>query len=270
MNRRKPNRLREKSGFTVVEVLIAALIAGIALTAAFEVFINHNKSHVIQSGVTELQQNGRAAVDELVTNIRKAGYKLPEGLPALAARNTNPDTIMVAFVHEPICSATVSDNMSQPTSQIECAGNNLSCFSSNTWAYIWDDASDSGEFFYVTNVQAGAGYLEHDLAPLTRCYGIGSKVYIIDYYKYFVDNTDTLRPRLMRQSTVTPDVYADHITNLQLQYVMADGSVYDTIAVDRYVREVLIDITARTARQDLFMEDYRYETYSTRVRVRNL
>ena len=67
-----------------------------------------------------------------------------------------------------------------------------------------------------------------------------------------------------------PEIYADNIENLQFQYVMADGSVSDTISVDRYVREVHISVFARTARYDLLLDNYRRETFATRVKVRNL
>lgn len=264
-------RLYSDRGFTVVEVLIASIVAGIAMTAAFAVFINHNKNHQIQAGVTQMQQNGRAAIDELVTNIRRAGYKLPLGLPALAAWDTNPDTIAVAFMHEPVCTATISHPMPQPSAELKCNGSDLSCFSDDMWAYIWDEANDTGEFFFITHVQPSAFHIQHNVAPLSRIYGPGALIYVIDYYKYYIDQSDTSHPVLVRQEYNTPDIYADYIEDLQFQYVMADNSVEDTISVDRYVREVLISLTARTERNDLFLGDnFRHESYNTRVRVRNL
>ena len=264
-------RLTRSGGFTVIEVLIAALIAGFALTAAFSVFINHNKSHVIQAGVTEMQQNGRAAVDELVTNVRRAGYKLPDGLPALVAWNTDPDTIAVAFMHEPVCSASLSDPMPLPSAELKCTDSDLDCFEDDMWAYIYEEAADTGEFFWITHVQYAAGHVQHNIEPLSRVYGAGSQIFVVDYFKYYVDNSDTLHPMLVRQEHNTPDIYADYIEDLQFQYVMADGSISDTISVDRYVREVLISVTATTERKDLFLDDSkRREHYNTRVRVRNL
>ncbi|MFH2056383.1 MAG: hypothetical protein ABIJ61_10525 [bacterium] len=271
MLRRFHKRRSGEGGFTIIEVLIAAIIAGFALTAAFAVFINQNKNHVIQAGITEMQQNGRAAVDELVTNVRRAGYKLPDGLPAISAWNTDPDTIAVAFLHEPACTASLSDPMPLPSAELKCTDSDLTCFEDDMWAYIYEESADTGEFFWITHVQAAAGHIQHNIEPLSRKYGAGSILLVVDYFKYYVDNSDTAHPVLVRKEHSTPDIYADYIEDLQFQYIMADGTISNTIAVDRYVREVLISVTARTERDDLFLQDEkRHENYSTRVRVRNL
>ena len=270
LRQQKRTRRRRESGFTIIEVLIAAIVAGIALTAAFAVFINHNKSHIVQAGITDMQQNGRATVDELVINIRRAGYRLPEGLPALEHSDTNPDTLMVAFMHEPACSATLSHPMPQPSAELKCVGSDISCFEDDMWAFIWDEANDTGEFFYITHVQGAAMHLQHNLGPLSRKYGTGSQIYVIDHFKYFVDTTDFNHPNMMVQTQFIPDIYADNIEDLQFSFVLADGSLTDIIPSAHLVREVLINVVARTDRHDLFLEEHRRENFSTRVKVRNL
>jgi prepilin-type N-terminal cleavage/methylation domain-containing protein len=267
-----PRYLRKNcKGFTLVEVLIAAVIALIAVAAGFKVFINHNRNHVIQVGVTNMQQNGRATVDELVHKIRRAGYLLPKGLPALSAWDSNPDTIAISFMIEPVCSATISDPMPQPSSELKCIGSDITCFRDDIWAYIYDPYVDSGEFFFITHIQEDAIHIQHNLAPLTKRYPSGSQIYMIEYRKYYIDDTDTLHPKFMVQGIDSiPEIYADDIADLQFKYKMADGAVLDTIWKDRYVREVMINLVARTAKSDLFLGHYRNDTLTTRVRVRNL
>lgn len=265
------NKCRRSGGFTLVEVLIAAVIASIAIAAGFQVFVNHNRSHVIQTGITNMQQNGRAATDELVHKIRRAGYRLPGDLPALESWDTNPDTIAVTFMMEPICTASISNPMPQPSSELKCLGSDLSCFHDDMWAYIYDPAVDSGEFFFITHVQDDAFHIQHNLAPLSKRYPAGSQIFMLEYRKYYVDNSDTLHPKFMVQgASAGADIYADDIQDLNFKYKMADGSILDTITVARYVREVLIQLVARTPKSDLFLNEYRCDTLATRVKVRNL
>lgn len=271
MARMRNSRIAAVKGFTLIEVLIAAVIAAIALTAGFQVLIDHNKSHLIQAGVSDMQQNGRSAVEELVGNIRRAGYRLPGMMPALSAWNTNPDTIAMAFLAEPVCTASLSHAMPQPSAELKCVGSNLSCFDDDMWAYIYDPVVDSGEFFFITHVQESAGHLQHNLAPLSKKYQPGAQVFLLTYYKYYVDQSDTLHPKMMILSAGgTPNIFADEIEDLEFRYVHADGTVRDTITESKYVREVFINVMARTTKNDLFLNDYRRDTLSTRVKVRNL
>ncbi len=265
------NTCRRSSGFTLVEVLVAAVIASIAIAAGFQVFVSHNRNHVIQNGITNMQQNGRAATDELVHKIRRAGYRLPGNMPALEAWDTNPDTIAVTFMMEPMCTASISQAMPQPSAELKCLGSDLSCFHDNTWAYIYDAAVDSGEFFFITHVQESAFHIQHNLGPLSKKYPAGSQIFMLEYRKYYVDNSDTLHPKLMLQgASAGPDIYADDIEDLNFRFKMADGTILDTITVARYVREVLIQVVARTPKSDLFLNEYRRDTLATRVKVRNL
>ncbi len=263
--------LHDNSGFTLIEVLIAAVIAAIVVGAGFQVFVSQSKGQVIQSGITNMQQNGRAAVDELVHKIRRAGYLLPGSTPALVSRNSNPDTVSITFMKEPACTASVSATMTQPSAELECDGSDLACFQDNQWAYIYDPGTDSGEFFYITQVRDDISHLLHGTTPLSKSYPAGSEVCVLEQQKFYIDKSDTLHPRLMVQNCGSaPDVYADDIEDLQFQYKMADGSLLDTITVDRYVRSVLIKLVARTQKNDLFLGEYRRDTLSTRVKVRNL
>lgn len=264
-------RLRQQRGFTILEVLVAALIASFAVAAGMKVLINQNQNHIIQAGVTEMQQNGRAVVDELVEKIRQAGYRLQPGILSLTAWNANPDTIAIVFMAEPLCTASLSIAMSSPTADVTCEDADLSGFKPNTWAYIYDAVKDSGEYFYVTDVDEGAGELQHSTGSLSKSYPLNAKVYMLDFYKYYVDASDTLSPKfVMEKNGGDPVVYADNICDLQFRYTMANGAVYDTIAVDRYVREVLIEVVTRTERSDLFVGDFRYDTLRSSAMVRNL
>lgn len=258
-------------GVTLVEVLIAAVIAMFAITAGMQLLIDQNKNHLIQAGITDMQQNGRVTIDELTEKVRQAGYILPTGLPPVMAWNTDPDTIAIAYVSEPVCTASLSDPMPQPSAELKCTNSDVSCFLSDIWAYIYDPMVDSGEFFYITHVQEGSNHIQHNTAPLSKAYPAGSIIYIMDFFKYYVDNSDTAHPMFMMQHNGNAAVpYADNIEDLQFTYTMSDGSVSDTISLARYLRMVNIDVVSRTEKKDLFMGDIRKDTLSTSIQIRNL
>lgn len=264
-------KLKSPGGFTLLEVLIASMIASFAIAAAMKLMINQNKNHLIQAGISDMQQNNRAVADELVGKIRQAGYRLRTGTRCLFSKNSNPDTISVVFMAEPLCTATVSVSMSMASSSIRCAGAALGCLQENSWAYIYDVVKDSGEFFYVTGVATGTGDIHHNLANLSKAYPQGAKVMVLDFYKYYVNKSDTLHPRLMVvKDGGTPAIYAEDISDLQLKYVMANGSIFDTVSVDRYVRQVDITVVARTSKKDLFAGGYRADTIRSSAMIRNL
>jgi type II secretory pathway pseudopilin PulG len=266
---------KNNSGITLVEILVATVIGAIVTAAAVEIYIHHHKNWIIQEGVSDLQQNGRAAIEELSSKIRMAGYRIPEGLEAIISGSQvgtlDPDSITLVFLKEPACTTTIYAPMPQPSSELKCMGD-VSCFEVGMWCYIWDPFAKEGEFFEITQVQNSPSHLQHSTMKLSKSYPAGSKIYIFDVMRFFVDDwTDTLHPRLMRQEfSDTPDIYADNITNLQIRYHMSDGSVLDTITYSQYVRRIDIDVVARTNREDLLLDNYRYDTLRTTVQVRNL
>ena len=269
--RRSNKMIAGEAGMTIIEVLIASLIASFAIAAGLRAFINTNENHIIQDGVVHMQQNGRATVDELVGKIRQAGYKTPLGVQALFSWNADPDTIAIVFLREPACTATVSDDMPQPSAELKCTDSDLSRFEADTWAYIFDPTTETGEYFFITSVQAAAGHLQHNTAQLSKKYPAGSQIYVLDYLKYYVDkSSDSTHPTFMKSDNGEPAViYADDITDMQIRYRMGNGTLLDTISVDRYVREVELTVVARTPKSDLFLNDFRYDTLTTSVMVRN-
>jgi len=72
------NRGLGKAGFTLVEMLIAVAISGILVAAIYTAYVVQQKSYVVQEQVAETQENLRAAMTRLLSEIRQAGCD-PEG-----------------------------------------------------------------------------------------------------------------------------------------------------------------------------------------------
>jgi prepilin-type N-terminal cleavage/methylation domain-containing protein len=254
---------RNQGGFTLLEMLVALTITAFVVAAGYDLYLKQHESWIIQEQVSDMQQNARIAMHELETRIRMAGYGLPGGLHPIYAWNTDPDTIAVLFQNEVACEAPIEHTMPQPSSELRCDGHDISCFQQDTWAYIYDPFADTGEFFYITHVQISSSHIQHNTTVLSKCYPQGSVITMVDMYKFYVDTSDSNHPNLMvvREGNQSY-VYAEDIEDLQLRYGLANGVFVNVPPAASVVREVLITLTARTARKDLqFQGD---------VKVRNL
>ena len=67
-------RLSNRSGFTLVELMLAMAISGIIMAAIYSVYIAQQRTYLAQEQIAQMQQNIRAAMDILTREIRMAGY----------------------------------------------------------------------------------------------------------------------------------------------------------------------------------------------------
>ncbi|MEZ5358053.1 MAG: prepilin-type N-terminal cleavage/methylation domain-containing protein [Candidatus Zixiibacteriota bacterium] len=264
-------KLRSQGGMTLVEVLLAVLLTGIISAAMFRVYINQHQAYNVQDNVIEMQQNARAAIDELTRQIRMSGYALPNGLSAFDAFDTDPDTIRI-YYKTVSCEAPIEHDMPLPSAELRCDGHDVSCFYDGQIAYIYDPNLESGEFFEISHVQTGSAHIQHNTDVLSRVYPAGSQLMAIEMIKYYIDQSDADHPRLMVQfSNETPQIYAEDIEDLQFTYVLKNGITVDEPVLKADVRQIGIELKARTPRADIESGNiYRYRTYQSKVYLRNL
>jgi prepilin-type N-terminal cleavage/methylation domain-containing protein len=82
---------RDKKGLTLIELLIALVIAFVLISAAYRAFSSQQKSYTIQNQVTEMQQVLRVVTDMMVREIRMAGYIAPDDEDDLNNDDINSD-----------------------------------------------------------------------------------------------------------------------------------------------------------------------------------
>lgn len=63
-----------KKGFTIVELMIALLIAGIVMGSLGSLYVSYQKQQTLQEEVTEMQQEARVALEIVAREIRHAGH----------------------------------------------------------------------------------------------------------------------------------------------------------------------------------------------------
>jgi len=260
-------------GITLIEIIVALFVTGVISAAMFRIYINQHHAWLIQDSVIEMQQNARASIDEVTRQLRMTGFELPTGLPPIEGYDTNPDTIIITYKADGDCDAPIIHPMPQPSSELRCDGHDVSCFYDGQQAYIFDPFVEEGEFFVITQVQVAASHIQHNITPLSKCYPVGSIILAIDRVKFYIDQSDTLHPKLMIQvGSAPPQIYAEDIVDLQFTYTLKNGIVTQLPTVPKDVRGISITVTARTSNPDVEFADepYRFETYESRVYLRNL
>jgi hypothetical protein len=264
--------IKSNRGISLIELIIALFLTGILAAVMFRVYINQHHAWMIQDRVIEMQQNARASIDELGRQLRMTGFELPTGLPPIEAFDTNPDTIII-YYNGGMCDATIEHEMPKPSSELRCDGHDVSCFEARQMVYIYDPSNETGEFFEISHVQVDAAHIQHRDWPLTKAYPVGSVILTLDRVKFYIDQSDPLHPRLMVQLfDYPPQVYAEDITDLQFEYQLKNGITTADPVLPWDVTDISISLTARTPDPDIEFADnpYRYESYNSRVYLRNL
>ena len=65
---------KNSPGFTLIELMVAVLIAAILLTAAYQVLVGQSRVYETQEQTIDMQQNVRAALDFMGRELRLTGY----------------------------------------------------------------------------------------------------------------------------------------------------------------------------------------------------
>ncbi|TKB09376.1 prepilin-type N-terminal cleavage/methylation domain-containing protein [Desulforhopalus sp. IMCC35007] len=206
-----------EDGFTLVEVMIALLMAGIMVAAIFTAFTTQHKSYTMQELVAEMQQNLRVAQYGLTTNIRMAGYD-PGG--KAGAGFVSADVSRFNFTVDII-------NSAGPTPEYDGDVGDL-----NENITIGFSAGNDGDNNGLADDTDGDG--EADVATM------------------ILENKDNLAA-----ITVPPQdwAFADNIEAIEFQYLDEDGNILATpmaagSAQLDDIRSIRVSILARASRPD--------------------
>jgi len=291
------NRMRggrySKGGFSLVEVMAALAILGIAMTAGYATFEYQHSSFTVQNHVAEAQQNLRAALEIMSRDIRLSGYgipvpvNLPPGLLPTGdntIRNIRPlnqttgaDEIFILYRYDMDASlppTTTSSGMANYTDVLNVAS--VSGFARGDLILVTNDTA--ADMFEVTQTPV-APTLDHDVGGSANqynslaahnpmgAYAVGDTVSRARFVRYFIDNvTDPEHPTLMLdRMTGAAQPLADDIEDMQFQYGLdTDGD----FAVDSWVngptsaqipqvKQVRLFLSARTRMTEKGWQDAR-------------
>lgn len=86
----------DKRGVTLIEILVTLVIVGIAMAAVYEIYLTVQKQGLAQDEIAEMSQNVRIATDQIMKELRLAGYNTATPsvgiIGSVAANNITLDT----------------------------------------------------------------------------------------------------------------------------------------------------------------------------------
>jgi prepilin-type N-terminal cleavage/methylation domain-containing protein len=116
---------KREAGFTLIELMIVLAISSVVIAAVFATFISQQKSYAVQTKVSDMQQNARAALTLMERDLRMAGFGVSDSgftVQAFAGNNVTsvvtvanntsptPDQITVVYAAQQISTVSaVSD-----------------------------------------------------------------------------------------------------------------------------------------------------------------
>jgi prepilin-type N-terminal cleavage/methylation domain-containing protein len=291
----KPLLVQEKSGFSLVELLVAIFIGVILVMAVYSLFIMQNQSYINQNRVAEMQQNVRMAMSILSTEFRMAGfgfsidgdYKTTSATVAYAVTPTNsstgPDSVTLRYGINPTTLTTAIANSTGSTMVVS----NTNGFAPNDYIIVSDGQNASR--LRVTSVNSGTSLSFTPVSPNifpTGGFGVGSRVYKLKQTSYRISN-NTLQ---VQTDGVTWQDLVNEIEDLQLGYqgtTTPSGTWLDNPnpVNQTTITGVQINILARPNDQDLQFtgqrpiirdhaagssDHYRRRLLTSTIRIRNL
>lgn len=90
-------KIKRDNGFTLLELLVAALLTVIISSAALTFYVRANQQYFSQEDVSEMQQCARASLQEIVKQTRMAGFGIPDTVNAIEIDSIvgSPDTLTI-------------------------------------------------------------------------------------------------------------------------------------------------------------------------------
>lgn len=250
-------------GMTLIEILIALGITAFFLLGLYSVFVAQDRTYKAQSLVSELQDNGRNAMQNLTTNIRGAGFGVHPwevfefcGTPpcrdsangsdevTFFTRNPDPRTWgrVVAATSTQMDLAVTYTNYNVRIGQIllvVCSKPQDTEFRESDTAYVVSsvNAAQTSNMVRITfDGSAPLKFREGSKFTPGSCFTTGSAMaYFIDRFHYYINTTgDPQHPYLMLDTGT--DVNGDGVVNnndhipiagdietIQFVYIMNSG-----------------------------------------------
>ena len=263
-------------GFTIVELLIAMTISLVVMGAITYTFKSQQDSYIVQTQISSMQQNLRAAMYMLTRDIQMAGYYTNfdsdtyamdwddldgnnETIRPLIHGFDNRDDMFggdgikdgtdLVVIIKAAESRQLAAGETASGNTVPASLRNVDNLVSGKCAMLVKHDLSTADFFQV---QDDSGNMTLTIS-LDNTYSQNDWIFRVDVIVYYV-NDDLNNPCLLRKnlgSNETAQVVAENIDNLQLQYLLNDGSLVNdpdnppTSGSD--VRAVKVFLLARTA-----------------------
>jgi len=251
------------AGFSLIELMAAMVILGIAMTAVFSTFLFQQQSYTTQVRVAEMQQNVRDAMEMISRDIRMCTYGIPSNvnivdneINTVAGRylksvnsTSGPDEIYVLYRFDGDA-AYPSDNVNPAAGATTVTVTSTAGFAVGDRILVYNATNAD-----MRKVAAAAGTTLILTGGLVSNYSAGATLARVRYVRYFVDKTtDSAHPtlKLDKRNGQPAQPLADDIEDLQFTYRMdtdANGTIdldNNVAGIPQLVRQVHVYLLARS------------------------
>ena len=232
-----------KSGFTLIELLIVIVISALLTGGIYAIFISQQSSYAIQTGVTDMQQNARAALTLMEKDIRMAGSGIGNSFTVQAFDGADIDNTVIDVTQGAQDSITVV-YATQRLAKVSAVNANQVTLSAVSGFGTYDGtqyiAFESENAVYtITDITGFVLTLDSDppahLANIRSTEATpGAWAYLVTAITYQVDTArHTLERVASNQIGTAPDTddlwddIANHINDLQIDYPFDPGTGQD-------------------------------------------
>jgi prepilin-type N-terminal cleavage/methylation domain-containing protein len=292
--------MRNKQGFTLVEVLIVMGIMGLIIGAIFSVYLTHQRSAYTQEEVVEVQQNLRIAMDSITRDVRMAGMLVPATTNAVNAAGANSLTINTASARGIYARIDVGFTATSGATSVTCtvetpeavdvfkanSGNTLRIVRPVDGSRLFDTAFsiDTDTGYDRTNKRliltredggtfGGSDVIKRgDMIVMTPAAATAT-----DNIQYGIVAGGTLTCPANQQCIArtanggTPEIIAGNISNLQFTYILDDYNETNapTSSDLGRIRAVRVTVTGQTATTALLSSGAKTRELTSVVKIRN-
>jgi prepilin-type N-terminal cleavage/methylation domain-containing protein len=279
---RSAHKLRRSStaGFSLVELLVAIGMLGVALSAV-AAFGSTSLKLMRQNQLRlEVRHALRASGDSIVRDLRLAAACLPQNgrfvaLDGVDSGTADSLTIRTGYAEDNLSCVATATNALHGGGSITINVDVADGFGQALMGYIRHLDGD-GEFFSIADVDPVAETITR-ADPASRDFPVGSGVFAVDERIYSLDTTGPGPSQLMLELDGTgAEPFAVGISGLSVRYILNRNcpacDVVDLPIDDaewRLVNQVAVTLTAETV-NPVRSQDYYYETRTVIGKPRNL
>ncbi len=292
---KKPKR---SPGLTVLELMVALALSGLLISLLYRTFVNQNKTYAVQERVLDMNQSARAAISQVIREVRIAGFGRVAGefrpvvgyeskiLPVqfkgkqgeiISYRNViNRDTPQVGWLTL-ITAVQAETHRARILYQIpryelildRVSSNDQSLFDLENKRYVSLDGVESNEITSIveTTVDGKRAYQVRFRFPIIYNHGDGDYVYPVTAISLQVEGREELGAATQPAAENIESIRFDYFTG------RAVNGNPEPAANDRDIRMIRATITARTNMADPDFKEgdgFRRRSISTNINVRNL
>lgn len=279
--------MKEK-GITLIELLVTLAISAILVAGIYKTFLSQQHTYAVQEQVADVQQNVRIAINQMMRELRMAGYGIDSnfwteytGADALHGKYKSalhPEdsgqkvTVVAGLVQATTLAVDANSGDGQESEGRPIIFVDASRFDIAGKKYFSINGIESHR---IKKIDGNKIYLFPEVR-LTQDHKAGDPVFMILAVTYSLGVVDG-KTCLLRDENLGqgPQPVAENIESLQFEYVMNTGETLVDVPGNRRddIRMVQATVVARTDQSDPQLKEnggYRRRTLSSMVKLRNL